>query len=87
MPGPFVIDVLSDVICPWCFLGKRRLDAALAELEDLEILVRWRPFMLDPTIPADGLDRQDYLLSKFGPERLKTLHDPIIEAARDLAVP
>jgi len=87
MPGRFIIDVVSDVICPWCFLGKRRLDAALARIEDFDVLVRWRPFMLDPTIPPEGLDRQDYMLAKFGPERLKTIHDPLIAAGEELGVP
>ena len=87
MSERFVIDVVSDVICPWCFLGKRRLDAALAQLPDLDVFVRWRPFMLDPTIPAEGLDRQQYMLNKFGPERLKTIHDPLIAAGAELGVP
>jgi predicted DsbA family dithiol-disulfide isomerase len=87
MPGRFIIDVVSDVICPWCFLGKRRLDAALARLDDLDVFVRWRPFMLDPTIPPEGHDRQDYMLAKFGAERLKTIHDPLIAAGEELGVP
>ena len=87
MPDRFIIDVVSDVICPWCFLGKRRLDAALARLDDIDVFVRWRPFMLDPTIPPEGLDRQDYMLAKFGPERLKTIHDPLIAAGEELGVP
>lgn len=87
MADRFIIDVVSDVICPWCFLGKRRLDAALARLDDLDVFVRWRPFMLDPTIPPEGLDRQDYMLAKFGPERLKTIHDPLIQAGEELGVP
>lgn len=87
MPDCFIIDVVSDVICPWCFLGKRRLDAALARLDGIDVFVRWRPFMLDPTIPPEGLDRQDYMLAKFGPERLKTIHDPLIAAGEELGVP
>ena len=87
MPDRFIIDVVSDVICPWCFLGKRRLDAALARLDGLDVFVRWRPFMLDPTIPPEGLARQDYMLAKFGPERLKTIHDPLIAAGDELGVP
>ena len=87
MADRFIIDVVSDVICPWCFLGKRRLDAALARLDDLDVFVRWRPYMLDPTIPPEGLDRQDYMLAKFGPERLKTIHDPLITAGEELGVP
>lgn len=87
MTERFIIDVVSDVICPWCFLGKRRLDAAFNRLENMDILVRWRPYMLDPSIPPEGLDRQEYMLAKFGPERLKTIHDPLIEAGAELGVP
>jgi predicted DsbA family dithiol-disulfide isomerase len=87
MADRFIIDVVSDVICPWCFLGKRRLDAALARLDDIDVFVRWRPFMLDATIPPEGLNRQDYMLAKFGPERLKTIHDPLIAAGEELGVP
>jgi predicted DsbA family dithiol-disulfide isomerase len=87
MSGRFVIDVVSDVICPWCFLGKRRLDKALSLLDDVDVFVRWRPFMLDPSIPPEGLDRVSYLTNKFGPERLATLHDPLIAAGAELGVP
>ena len=86
MADRFVIDVVSDVICPWCFLGKRRLDAALAAL-DMDVFIRWRPYMLDPSIPPEGLDRQEYMLNKFGAERLQTIHDPLIEAGKELDVP
>lgn len=86
MADRFTIDVVSDVICPWCFLGKRRLDAALAAL-DMDVFIRWRPYMLDPTIPPEGLDRHTYLLNKFGAEKVKTIHDPLIEAGKELDVP
>lgn len=86
MADRFTIDVVSDVICPWCFLGKRRLDAALAAL-DMDVFIRWRPYMLDPSIPPEGLDRHEYMLAKFGPERLATIHDPLIEAGKELDVP
>jgi predicted DsbA family dithiol-disulfide isomerase len=81
------IDVVSDVICPWCFLGKRRLDKAIALLPDLQIEATFRPFFLDPTIPADGLDRHAYLANKFGEARLATLHDPLIVAGKADGVP
>ena len=81
------IDVVSDVICPWCFLGKRRLDKALEQLDGLEVEVAWRPFMLDPTIPPDGLDRRAYLADKFGEDRLESLHDPLVEAGKEDGVP
>ena len=81
------IDVVSDVICPWCFLGKRRLDKAIGMLEGIRVEVNWRPFFLDPTIPKEGMGRRDYLESKFGAERLKTIHDPLIAAGKEDGVP
>ena len=87
MSDPFIIDVISDVICPWCFLGKRRLDKALTLLDGVKVMVRWRPFALDPTIPAEGMDRVEHLIAKFGRERLETLHDPLIAAGAKDGVP
>jgi predicted DsbA family dithiol-disulfide isomerase len=81
------VDVVSDVICPWCFLGKRRLDKAVAALPELDVEVVYRPFFLDPTIPPEGIDRHDYMVRKFGEERLKTLHDPLIKAGAEDGVP
>jgi predicted DsbA family dithiol-disulfide isomerase len=70
------IDVVSDVVCPWCYLGKRRLALALAEAADGgQIAVRWQPFQLDPTIPAGGMDRRAYLRNKFHDDkRLDEVH-------------
>lgn len=69
------VDVVSDVVCPWCFIGQKRLDKALEAVPDVEVHVRWRPFQLDPTIPADGLDRRSYMLGKFGSEqRIREIH-------------
>ena len=81
------IDLVSDVICPWCFLGKRRLDNALALIPDVKAEIIFRPFFLDPTIPSEGLDRQEYMAAKFGEERLKTIHDPLIKAGQEDGVP
>ena len=67
---PLVIDVVSDVVCPWCYIGKRKLEAALAELRgtepDLDIKLRWHPFQLNPDLPAAGIPRSEYLEKKFG---------------------
>jgi predicted DsbA family dithiol-disulfide isomerase len=60
------VDVISDVVCPWCYLGKRRLERAIKLLPELEFSVRWHPFQLDPTIPPGGIERRDYLTRKFG---------------------
>jgi predicted DsbA family dithiol-disulfide isomerase len=81
------IDVVSDVICPWCFLGKRRLDKALSMVPEVKAEVIFRPFFLDPTIPPEGIDRHAYMAAKFGEERLKTIHDPLIAAGKEDGVP
>jgi predicted DsbA family dithiol-disulfide isomerase len=60
------IDVVSDVICPWCFIGKRRLEKAIAMKPDIAVAVRWHPFFLNPWIPREGVDRKTYLETKFG---------------------
>lgn len=77
------VDVVSDVVCPWCFIGQKRLDKAIAAA-DVEVHVRWRPFQLDPTIPPGGMDRRQYMLSKFGSEeRIQQIHariEPLGEA-------
>ncbi|HSS69059.1 MAG TPA: DsbA family oxidoreductase, partial [Casimicrobiaceae bacterium] len=67
---PLTIDVVSDVVCPWCYIGKRKLEAALAQLHraepDLSVTLRWHPFQLNPDLPAAGIARADYLEAKFG---------------------
>ena len=68
------LDVVSDSVCPWCYVGKRNLDAALAQITDLDVTVSWRPFQLDPTIPREGISRHDYMARKFGPEKIKEIH-------------
>jgi predicted DsbA family dithiol-disulfide isomerase len=60
------VDVVSDVCCPWCYLGKRRLDRAIEQMPDVDVVVSWRPYQLDPTIPAEGVDRAAYMKEKFG---------------------
>lgn len=72
------IDVVSDPVCPWCFIGQKRLDKAIYATPEVDVTVRWRPFQLDPTIPAGGIDRKQYMLSKFGSEeRLREIHSRI----------
>ena len=60
------IDIVSDTVCPWCFIGKRRLERALALRPDMEFDIRWRAYRLDPTIPPEGVDRKQYMQAKFG---------------------
>ncbi|HTQ12639.1 MAG TPA: DsbA family oxidoreductase [Rhizomicrobium sp.] len=72
------IDVVSDTICPWCFIGKRRLARALAERPDIAFDVRWRAYRLDPTVPPEGVERRAYLKAKFGDgERPRAMSEAI----------
>ena len=81
------VDVIVDVVCPWCFLGKRRLDAAIAELDDLDIEVRYRPFQLDPTIPREGIDREEYIIGKFGSaDALDEAHARLFALGADVGI-
>jgi predicted DsbA family dithiol-disulfide isomerase len=76
------IDVFSDVICPWCFIGKRRLARALAAESDVAVTVRWRAFMLNPDMPTEGMDRQAYLALKFGgAAQARRSYDNVLQAA------
>ena len=63
---PVRIDVVSDVVCPWCFIGKHRLEAALKLKPDIAVEVHWRPYFLNDWIPREGISREDYLTTKFG---------------------
>lgn len=84
MPTPLVIDVFADPICPWCWIGKRRLEAALASRPDVEATVRWAPYQLDPSIPPEGRDRADYLMGKFkDEERIREMHERLAAIGRD----
>ncbi|MEL6991823.1 MAG: DsbA family oxidoreductase [Pseudomonadota bacterium] len=60
------LDIISDPICPWCYIGKTLLDQALAERPDHPFEIAWHPFQLNPDMPADGMDRKEYLETKFG---------------------
>jgi predicted DsbA family dithiol-disulfide isomerase len=74
-PSEMNIEIVSDVVCPWCYVGKRRLEAALAQSDDAAVAVRWRPFQLDPTIPPQGHDRRAYMRAKFRDDaRLAEVH-------------
>lgn len=80
--GVVTIDVVSDVVCPWCYIGKRRLEAA-TDRESGQVDVHWRPFQLDPTIPPAGLDRAAYLQAKFNdPGRVREIHERLTAAGQ-----
>jgi predicted DsbA family dithiol-disulfide isomerase len=78
------LDIYSDVICPWCFIGKRRLETALAGHPGDAISIAWRPFELNPAMAAEGMARGDYLALKFGgPERARQVYGTIAQAGRE----
>jgi predicted DsbA family dithiol-disulfide isomerase len=78
------IDVVSDVVCPWCFVGQKRLDKAIEAAPDVAVKVRWRPYQLDASIPAGGIDRKQYMLAKFGSEeRLRQIHERLAGVGQD----
>lgn len=84
-PATRTVDVISDAICPWCWIGKAHLGAALEELrqEGLEFQVRWRPFQLNADMPAEGVERDEYRARKFGSlERSRELDAGVTEAGR-----
>ena len=83
--APLTIDIVSDVVCPWCYLGKRRLEEALQKLGRTDATVRWRPFQLDESIPEQGLDRQAYMRGKFGDlSRLQSVHDRLVAYGKEV---
>ena len=83
--GRMTVDIVSDVMCPWCYIGKKRFEKAVSGLRDtLEVDVRWRPFQLDPTLPKEGRDRKEYLQAKFGGSgRARQAYDAIREAGAE----
>jgi len=79
---PVRIDVVSDIVCPWCFIGKHRLEKAIALNPDIPVKVHWRPYFLNDWIPREGISREQYLTTKFGSsERYKGIAQRVSAAA------
>jgi predicted DsbA family dithiol-disulfide isomerase len=79
---PLTIDIVSDVVCPWCYIGKHRIEEALKQVTDLPVEVHWRPFFLNPWVPREGISREDYLTTKFGSvEAYKGIAGRVVAAA------
>jgi predicted DsbA family dithiol-disulfide isomerase len=77
------IDIYADPVCPWCFIGKRRLERPLAARDDVDATLNWRPFQLNPDMPPEGMDQTSYLISKFGGlERALKFQDAIAETGQ-----
>ena len=62
------VQIIFDTVCPWCYIGKRRMEQALTLRPHVDVELVWRPFLLNREIPADGIDRTAYLIHKFGSE-------------------
>jgi len=76
------LDIISDPICPWCYIGKSYLDKALADRPNHSFQIEWHPFQLNPDMPADGMDRREYLETKFGGTKgALAAYAPIVERA------
>jgi len=81
------LDVIFDTVCPWCYIGKRRLERALALRPGAHVRINWRPFMLNPDMPPDGIDRTAYLIKKFGSEtRVRRVYGAIGEAGQSVEI-
>jgi predicted DsbA family dithiol-disulfide isomerase len=82
MTAALPIDMVSDVVCPWCFIGKRRLEKAIELLPHIAVVVRFRPYFLNPWVPRVGISREEYLTTKFGsPERYRGIAQRVAQAA------
>jgi predicted DsbA family dithiol-disulfide isomerase len=84
--GPVTIDIVSDAVCPWCFVGQRNLEAALGMIGDAKVEVRWRPYQLDATIPQGGMSRKDYLTRKFGPDGYGKMNQRLIDLGKERGI-
>lgn len=87
-----VVDVVSDIVCPWCFIGKRKLEAALAALTrtepSLDATIRWHPFQLNPDLPTEGISRATYLAQKFGgAARASDVYARVKSVGEDVGIP
>jgi predicted DsbA family dithiol-disulfide isomerase len=79
------LEIISDVVCPWCYIGKAKLDRALAAAGN-PFAIRWRPFQLNPDMPPEGMDHRAYYAAKFGEERAEALRRQVADAAREAGV-
>lgn len=81
------LDIFSDPVCPWCYLGKANLDRALESAADHPFRIEWHPFQLNPDMPPEGVDKRDYLATRFGgPQKVDEIHDRLRQIARQNGV-
>lgn len=88
MSAALRIDIVSDTVCPWCYVGKRHLEAALAQRPDVAVSCHWQPFQLNPDMPMDGVDRKTHWKQKFGDEsRIAGMTQQLKEVGQTLGIP
>jgi predicted DsbA family dithiol-disulfide isomerase len=87
MLAGMIIDIVSDAICPWCYIGKRRLEKALAMAPQPDLQIGWRPFQLNPDMPTEGMDRGEYLRRKFGDSAGGNRYQAVEDAGRGEDIP
>jgi len=87
-PAQMPIDYVADVVCPWCYVGWARLKGALGLRLQVEPLIRWRPYQLNPELPEEGVDRAALMAAKFGsdPERMRAIQDALVQQAGDAGI-
>jgi predicted DsbA family dithiol-disulfide isomerase len=85
-PGPLPIDIVGDVSCPWCFLGKRLVDAVVGSVPGLAVEMRWYPYQVEPALPPEGVDYRRYLAEKFGADEVETALTKINDAGREFGL-
>ena len=82
------IDIVADVICPWCFIGKRRLEIALAQRPTITPDITWRPYQLNPDMPPEGMPREAYLAAKFGGQaHAKRINQAVVDTGASVSIP
>src|ERR1051326_3175189 len=85
---PMRIDVVSDVICPWCYIGKRRLTSALRQRPEVEAQILWHPFQLNPDMPPEGMARERYIAAKFGGgQHASRIYQNVTEVGATVGIP
>lgn len=82
------IDIVSDVVCPWCYLGKNRLDQAIANVAgEVQVAIQWRPYQLNPDLPPEGVDHKRHLAAKLGGQaEVDRAHETLEELGRDVGI-
>ncbi|TQS72810.1 DsbA family oxidoreductase [Rhodobacteraceae bacterium] len=81
------LDIFADPVCPFCLIGKARLDRALAKRPDHPFRLAWQPFQLNPSMPAEGMNRADYLQAKFGQDGAVKMHEQLAQIAQSENIP